>query len=362
MSQKKIMLTGGGTGGSVTPLLAIIHELRTKNYKLLWIGTRHGIEKKIIKKEGIKFKSVFSGKLRRYFSLQNFLDPFLIILGFLKALYIILKWKPNLVISAGGFVSVPIVWAAWLCRVPSLIHQQDSRAGLSNKLMAPFARAITVTFEKSLKDYGDKATWIGNETQCSMINSQCSINDIYKYFKFKKDLPVVFVIGGITGAFGINKIIWSTMPELNKFCQIIHITGNVETLQCNVSTNIAPLYYKTKIMDKNELSMAYAISDIVVSRAGMGTLTELSHLAKPSIIIPMPGTHQEDNAKIFKDKNAAIVLNQKELIKAPKILIENIKNLINNEKLKNKLSNNIKEVIKKGYNKKMIEIIEEILR
>jgi len=349
-SKKIIILTGGGTGGSVTPLLSLKKELKKNNYELLWIGTKGGIEKNMVEKEDIKFKTIFSGKLRRYFSWQNFFDPLLIILGFLQSIYIILKSKPNLVISAGGFVSVPIIWAAWLYRVPSLIHQQDVRAGLSNKLMAPFASAITVTFKKSLKDYGKRAEWIGNQTQCS-------INNIYKNFKSNKSMPIVFVIGGIAGALGINKIILSTIPALTKFCEIIHITG--ESKIKNKKLKIKN-YSQYILMDKNQLSNAYAIADIVVSRCGMGTLTELSHLAKPSILIPMPGTHQEDNAKIFKDNNAAIVLSQQELIKNPEILTQNIKKLIQNNKQKQKLINNIKKVIKKGYNQEMIKIIHSL--
>ena len=358
-NNKRIMLTGGGTSGSVTPLLSLKEEFEKNNYELLWVGTRNGIEQKMIDKEDIIFKGIFSGKLRRYFSWQNFLDPFFIFFGFLQALYIILKWKPNIVMSAGGFVSVPIIWAAWLCRVPSLIHQQDARAGLSNKLMAPFAHTITTTFEKSLKDYNQKAIWIGNETQCSIIKKQSSRKSIYEYFELKKDLPVIFIIGGMTGAMGINKIVWDILPDLNKFCQIIHITG--ESKIRNQKSKIKN-YIQYELMNKEQLAMAYAIADIVVSRCGMGTLTELSHLAKPSILIPMPGTHQEDNAQIFIDNKAAIILSQQELMQDSQLLTQNIKNLLNSAKIKNKLSKNIKEVIKQEYNQKIIKIIKEIFK
>ncbi|MBU4014724.1 glycosyltransferase, partial [Patescibacteria group bacterium] len=166
---KKILLTGGGTGGSVAPLLAIsdvgCRMSDVGKFKFTWIGTRNGVEKQMVQKENIKFISIASGKFRRYFSIKNFIDLFKIIFAFFQSLAILIKEKPALVMSAGSFVSVPVVWAAWLLRVPVLIHQQDVRHGLANKLMAPFANVITVTFEKSLADYGKKAVWTGNPAQ-----------------------------------------------------------------------------------------------------------------------------------------------------------------------------------------------------
>ena len=162
----KILLTGGGTGGSVAPLLAIAESLTMQDF--LWLGTKSGPERKMVEEAGIKFKAISGGKLRRYFSFKNLGDIFKIKLGFFQSLFIMLKWRPNLVMSAGSFISVPVVYAAWLLRVPALIHQQDVKAGLANKLMAPFSKVITVAFEKSLADYGKKAIWIGNPVRQSL--------------------------------------------------------------------------------------------------------------------------------------------------------------------------------------------------
>jgi UDP-N-acetylglucosamine--N-acetylmuramyl-(pentapeptide) pyrophosphoryl-undecaprenol N-acetylglucosamine transferase len=151
--KNKILLTGGGTGGSVTPLLALTDKLGKTNFEYLWIGTRKGIEKEMIRKEKINFKAISSTKLRRYFSPLNLLIPFQLVIGFIQSVFIIIKFRPQWIISAGGFVSVPVVWAGWLLGRKILIHQQDAKAGLANKLMAPFARVATVTFEKSLRDY-----------------------------------------------------------------------------------------------------------------------------------------------------------------------------------------------------------------
>ncbi|MBU4257365.1 undecaprenyldiphospho-muramoylpentapeptide beta-N-acetylglucosaminyltransferase [Patescibacteria group bacterium] len=358
----KILLTGGGTGGSVAPLLAVAEELRIKNYELritnfLWLGTKHGPEREMVEKEDIKFKAIANGKFRRYFSWRNFIDPFLIIFGFVYSFFIILKWRPDLVMSAGSFASVPAVWAAWLLRAPVLIHQQDARPGLANKLMAPFANVITVAFEKSLADYGKKAVWTGNPVrQFSIFNFQFSIKEIRKKFGLRDDMPTVLVIGGGTGAMAINELIGKALPELIKFCQIIHITGKDKITNYKLQITNYKLF---EFMNIEELIKVYTVADIVVSRCGMGVLTELSYLGKPAILIPMPDSHQEENAAIFAKKKAAIVLNQEEL--TPEKLADNIKKLLNDEMLRGKLSGNIKTIIKRGANERIAEIVKNIL-
>ncbi len=367
---KKILLTGGGTGGSVVPLLAVAEELckppsgfRATGW--LWLGTKKGFEKQMVENAGIKFKPIFSGKFRRYFSLRNFIDPFLIIFGFAQSFFIILKWRPDLVMSAGSFVSVPVVWAAWLLRIPVLIHQQDVRPGLANKLMAPFAKIITVTFEKSLADYGEKAVWTGNPVRSKKLKVTClrlpaqtgrQGSKKLEEFGFKNDLPVVLVIGGGTGAMAINKLIGQSLDKLTKFCQIIHITGKNKKTNTQHPTPNTQTY---EFLNARQMAEAYSASDIVVSRCGMGVLTELSYLSKPAILIPIPDSHQEENAKIFKEKNAAIVLDQKKL--TGEILIDNIKKLINDKELRDEISNNIGRVIKRGANERIIKIIRQLV-
>jgi len=361
---KKILLTGGGTGGSVAPLLAIIEEaepLRLQSNRrglasnaFLWLGTRNGLEREMVEKENIKFKAISGGKLRRYFSWRNFIDPFFILAGFLQAFFIILKWKPDLVMSAGSFVSVPVVWAAWLLSVPVLIHQQDARPGLANKLMARFASIITVTFEKSLADYGNKAVWTGNPIRLRLIENRKQKTE--NRFDLKNDLPVVMVIGGGTGALAINKLVEQSLDELTEFCQIIHITGKNKIL--DIGYQILN-YQQFEFLNSEQITEAYAVADIVVSRCGMGALTELSYLGKPAILIPIPDSHQEENAEIFKEKDAAIVLDQKEL--TAEKLVENIRKLLDDKVLRNKLSNNISQVIKRGANERIVKIIRQLI-
>jgi len=386
---KRILLTGGGTGGAVSPLLAIARELKKSpnplyqgGYSFLWIGTKKGPEKEMVAPElsseaselsSIRFKPIYSGKLRRYFSWRNFIDPFLILIGFFQSFFIILKWRPDIVISAGSFVSVPVVWAAWVLRAPVLIHQQDARPGLANKLMAPFAKVVTAAFEESLKHYGKKAVWTGNPVRRELADGGKKAplikGLVLRSFSeggvggLSDNLPTVLIIGGGTGATAINKLVWDDLNNLTKFCQVIHITGKKKNIQNSIRQLADQIqnsnYQSFKFLNADQVAEAYAAADTVVSRAGMGVLTELSYLGKPAILIPMPDSHQEDNAKIFKDKDAAIVLNQKEL--TPEALTENIKKLLDDEALRGKFSDNIKKVIKRGANKEIIKIIKSIL-
>jgi len=353
---KKILLAGGGTAGSVSPLLAITDDLKSQSndFKFLFVGTKNGIEKQIVKEAGISYRSIAAGKLRRYFSWQNFLDIFKIKIGFWQAFFIILKEKPDLVLSAGSFVAVPVVWAAWILRVPIIVHQQDVRPGLANKFMAPFAKTITVTFEKSLQDYGAKAIWTGNPIRFSISDFRFSKDESLKKFSLKKDLPVVFIVGGGTGAEGINKLVEDGLESLVTFCQIIHSTGKGKMINRRHEN-----YHPYEFLNVEEVASALSLADIIVSRAGLNFLTEISVMGKPAIIIPMPDSHQEDNAALLLEKNAAVVLNQK-ILTADEFVV-NIRELLKNEELKNTLSRNIKGLMKEGANAKIIELVLSVL-
>ncbi len=361
--KNRILLTGGGTGGSVMPLLAVVDELSasaktsarqgSKDFEYLWIGTRKGMEREIIRTENLRFKSIVSTKLRRYFSLRTLLAPLWLIVGFIQSFFIILKFRPQWIISAGGFVSVPVVWTGWLLGRKILIHQQDAQLGLANKLMAPFAKVITVAFEKSLSDYGKKAHWIGNPTRVGTGHCPVLTEQKQKSFNLKSSLPVVLILGGGTGAMFINQLVADSLEELIKFCQIIHVTGKGKQPN-NIPISIAN-YYQYDFLNFNQMAEAYQTSDVVVSRCGMSTLAELSYLGKPSILIYLPG-HQEYNARIFEEYSATIVLDQPVLEKT--FFINHLKNLLNDEKLQKLLSKNIKKVLKTGASQELAKIIK----
>jgi UDP-N-acetylglucosamine--N-acetylmuramyl-(pentapeptide) pyrophosphoryl-undecaprenol N-acetylglucosamine transferase len=352
----KILLTGGGTFGSVTPLLAIKEELEANgdNHEFLWVGTKNGPEKAFVGGQGIDYKGIYSGKLRRYFSLINITDIALIKLGFFESLSIIKKFKPDVIISAGSFVSFPVVLAGWIFKRPILIHQLDIRPGLANKLMAPFAKKITVGFKNSLNDYSDKkTTWTGNPIRSSLKVSMSS-DKIKEKFGLEKDLPILLVLGGGTGALQINKLIEDSLNELIKFCQIIHVTGRGKLNKDLKSEK----YHVYDFLDN--LPEAYKIADGVISRAGLGTLSELAVLGKPSLIIPMPGSHQEENADIYLEAGAILLADQRKLNKES--FVVKVKKIMYNKKLRVELGENMKKISKTGSNQEIVYIIKNIVK
>ncbi len=356
--KSKIILVGGGTGGSVSPLLAVAEELKKRGWEnFLFIGSSSGPEAGMAAKAGLPFKNISSGKLRRYFDLRNFLDIFKVKIGFWQSLFLLIKERPSIVLSAGSFVAVPVVWAAWFLRIPCLVHQMDIRPGLANLVMAPFAKFVTVTFEKSLSDYGSKAVWTGNPH--SMSQGQSTINsksDILKEFGLVEDLPVILVIGGGTGAQAINDLIKDNIKELSSFCQIVHSTGKGKGVDIKDEN-----YHGYEFLAQDSLFKVLSICDIVLTRAGIGTLTDISAFAKPAIIVPMPNSHQEDNAEYFAIKGAGLYLKQKEL--DGKKLIMSIKDILtDDEGMKERMSENITKIMKQDASVNVCDLVEKCLK
>ena len=351
---KKILLTGGGTGGSVSPLLAIAKELQKKSdeYEFFWVGTKGGVEQEMLSREEIEFHSIPSGKLRRYFDIRNLVDPFKIVAGFFSSLFIVLRRRPSVVVTAGSFVSVPVVWAAWLLGVPTLVHQQDVRPGLANKLMAPFATKVTVTFQRSLNDYGDKAVWTGNPAAENPERTSSA-----RLPEATQEEYTVLIVGGGTGSLALNQLIEQSRKELLKDCRLIHITGKNKQTEKELTPEERKRYYVHQFLDHPRMLEAIYISDVVVSRAGLGFLTEISHFARPSILIPIPDSHQEDNARLFKENDAALVLDQKQL--TPDQFAGKIKELLRDEKLRNRLAKNAEKMMRRDGTDNMVQIVTQ---
>ena len=315
----KIILTGGGTGGSVAPLLAIKNAIDKKaTAEFLFVGTQGGVEENMARSAGLPFCSILSGKLRRYFSWQNFVDILKIKIAFFQSLKIIRNFKPDIIISAGSFVSVPLIWAAVLGKTKILVHQQDVRPGLANKLMASFAGIITVVFKKSLGDYGKKARLAANPIRLDFFQKHDK-NKARAYFGLKMNMDTVLFLGGGMGAVALNDL--ATQMQ-NKNFQIL-LVGGKGKVEKNVTRD--GLIVK-EFLNSDELVLAYAAADLVVCRAGMGTLSEIAFLSKPAILIPMPNSHQEENTEEFARNNAALVFAQMNL--TPLILEEKISELL----------------------------------
>lgn len=349
----KIILTGGGTGGSVVPLLAVAEEMAKQRpgTKFLFIGTRRGDPEKLLaEKKNISYQGIFCGKLRRYFSFRNIIDLVFLILGFIQSIFIILEFKPQAILSAGGFVAVPLSIAAWFCRVPVFIHQQDIIPGLTNKIIAPLAKKITVSFEESLKDYSrNKVILTGNPVRSEILKG--SRQRAVEKFGLQKEWPVLLIIGGGTGALFINQIVFKIIPKLSEFCQIIHLTGRGKNKGAEIKNK---RYHQYEFLNQ-EMPDAFCVADLVVSRAGLGVLTELAALAKPAILIPIPDSHQEANAKYFLKNEAAVVLNQKILTEEE--LLKKIQDLLNSPKDLKKLGKNIFQLARLDAGGKISQII-----
>jgi UDP-N-acetylglucosamine--N-acetylmuramyl-(pentapeptide) pyrophosphoryl-undecaprenol N-acetylglucosamine transferase len=372
----KIILTGGGTLGSVIPILAVAQELKRQRpeTEFLWIGTKDGSEKSLVESYNIPFQAISSGKLRRYFSLKNFLDPFRVIVGFFQSIGIIRKFKPDLVLAAGGFVGVPVIWAAWLLGVKSIAHQQDIGPGLANKLVSPVVKKITVTFEES-KNYfpRSKTVLIGNPVRPEIFDGDRE--QARQFFHLEEGLPTILFLGGGTGSLTLNKIIIQSLKNILEFFQVIHVTGRGKGLEGIKSEVKSQAEFKKIVAEESsslinsryhsyefiieEMKDAYIVADLIISRAGLSTLSELAVLGKPTILIPLPG-HQEDNAAYFRRNNAAVVLSQKDLISED--LVGVIKTLINNKTELETLGRNIKKIMPPDAAEKMAKVILDVLK
>ncbi len=302
----KILFSGGGTLGPVTPLLALYENLKDQSeHEFLWVGTKNGPEKKLVDHEGIRFFILPESKLRRYFSLQTFTDIFLFLGAFFQSIVLLKKEKPDVCISAGGYVSVPIHWAAILLGIPTWIHQQDVVVGLANRLMSAGATLITLALEKTVSKFPkEKTQLLGNPVRPSIFLG--SREEAFRVFSLDPHLPVIFATGGGTGSEKINVLVAQLAFELSDQVQIIHLTGKErKTLEPTMPLS----HYHTYEFLDDTMALAYAAADIVISRGGFGTLSELSALSKAAIVIPKTG-HQEENIAFCASAGAVISCNE----------------------------------------------------
>lgn len=344
--------------GSVYPLLAIRDGLIEQKMcsEFLWVGTNDGVERELLAKEPMPYRGIKAGKWRRYFSWRNLFDWVNVVFGFFQALLIIIKFKPDLILTAGSFISVPVVLAGWVLRKKIIVHQQDLRVGFANRLMSPFACKITVAFDFSLKFFSaKKAVLIGNPARGQVIsgNKERAI----QFFNLEKDLPTLLVMGGSQGAEEINNLLFETIPQLILFCQIIHVTGRGNIVEWGNKKDYgeaAARYHPREYLEK-ELFDAYASADLVVCRAGISTLTELSAAGVASIVIPIPGSQQEDNADYFNAKNAIILLDQRKLNALE--FVSMVKRLFDESDSRKRLSDNMRAVMPGNAVERYVELI-----
>ena len=309
---KKIVLTGGGTAGHVTPNIALIPALKKEGYEIYYIGSHNGIEKKLIEEYGIPYYGISSGKLRRYFDVQNFTDPFRVVKGLFDAKRIMKELKPDVVFSKGGFVSVPVVMAAKKCHVPAIIHESDMTPGLANKLSIPSAYKVCCNFPETVAYLPEgKAVLTGSPIRRELFDGNRLNGLDFCHFSINK--PVLMVIGGSLGSVAINKAVRNLLPELLKKYQVIHLCGkgNMEPSLEHINGYVQFEYIK------KELSDLMDAADVVISRAGANAICELLALKKPAILIPLPAASSRGdqilNAQSFEKQGFSYLLKEEDM-------------------------------------------------
>ena len=351
---KRIILTGGGTAGHVTPNIALLPRLKELGYDIQYIGSYTGIEKELIEPFGIPYHGISSGKLRRYFSVQNFTDPFRVLKGFREAHKLIRQLKPDVIFSKGGFVSVPVVLAGKRCKVPVIIHESDMTPGLANKIAIPSAAKVCCNFPETLKSLPEgKAVLTGSPIRQELLSgNKIAAMDMCH---FTSDKPVILVIGGSRGAVAVNNAVREALPELLKDFQIIHLCGKGKM---DESLKDVEGYCQFEYI-KNELRNLFALADIVISRAGANAICELLALHKPNLLIPLSANASRGdqilNARSFERQGFSLVLEEEQLTK--ETLLAAVKNLYEN---RTTFINSMKNSGQQDSIGTIIKLIEEV--
>ena len=307
--KKKIVLTGGGTAGHVMPHIAWMDQFKQDNWEAFYIGS-NGVEKELIEKQGIPFFEFSVGKLRRYWSWQNFIDPFKVLLGLVQSLYFLIKIRPQVVLSKGGFVSLPVSVAAWCLRIPLIIHESDVTPGLANKLSKPFASQVLYSFAETAKYLPSSAIQL-----VPPVRKEVLLGNKAKGLDFlgwdSKGLPILLVMGGSLGAVRVNQAIQKHLDKLLLEFRIIHLTGKGKTISEDRDG------YKSFEFLHGDLPNVLAAADLVVARAGANSLFEFLALKKPMLLIPLEIGSRGDqvlNAQSFVAQGWAVMLRETEVV------------------------------------------------
>ena len=311
---KHIVLTGGGTAGHVTPNIALIPRLKELGYEISYIGSYDGIEKKLIEEMNIPYYGISSGKLRRYFDLKNFTDPFRVLKGFGEAKKLLKQLKPDVVFSKGGFVSVPVVMAGKRRHVPTIIHESDMTPGLANKISIPSATKVCCNFPETLEHLPkEKAVLTGSPIRQELLEGSRSA--ALEFCGLTDDKPVILIIGGSLGSVAVNNAVRSVLPELLKDFHVIHLCGKGKM---DDSLKSLKGYVQFEYI-QNQLKDLFALTDVVISRAGANAICELLALHKPNLLIPLSANASRGdqilNARSFERQGFSIVLEEEELNK-----------------------------------------------
>lgn len=345
--KKEIYIVAGGSGGHITPALAVASQF--KKEQILFICSRADLDKKIIADAGYEYQTIFSGKLRRYFSWQNFTDFFSFLWGFWQSFFFLLFKRPKVIFSKGGFVSLPVGLAAFLLQIPLILHESDAQMGLANRILAKVAKKVLTAMPS------EKYLHVGTPVRTEIVRAKTEEGEKFLNFKNPKK-PMILVIGGSQGALFINKKIAKISHKLEKIANLVIITG-AQKKDFKNSDSLRAYEYLSK-----EFGSVLKSADLVVSRAGANSIAEIAALKKPVILIPLPSAandHQDKNARFLADKNAAIYLPQAGLQEQK--LFKLIESLLADDNQRKKLSVGISGFFEPKAGKKIAREIREYL-
>lgn len=309
---KKIVMTGGGTAGHVTPNIALMPLLKEAGYEIHYIGSYTGIEKKLIEETGVTYYGISSGKLRRYHDWKNFTDPFRVIKGFSEANQLLKHIQPDVVFSKGGFVSVPVVMAAGRQGIRAIIHESDMTPGLANKLAIPFASKVCCNFPETLQYLpSDKAVLTGSPIRAELMSG--SKEKGLEFCGFTSEKPVMLIMGGSIGSKFINNAVWESLDALLEKFQIVHLVG-----KGNINTELENIPgYKQFTFISEQLTDVFAMTDLMISRAGANSICEILALKIPNVLIPLSAAASRGdqilNAASFEKQGFSTVLQEETL-------------------------------------------------
>jgi UDP-N-acetylglucosamine--N-acetylmuramyl-(pentapeptide) pyrophosphoryl-undecaprenol N-acetylglucosamine transferase len=346
----RVVLTGGGSGGHVYPLLAVAEQLQAKaaelkfKLELTYLGPKDPFSA-ALENRGIEMKLILGGKYRRYFSLLNILDVPKLVLGFFQALTKLYVLMPDVIFSKGGTGAFPVVLAGWFYRIPVAIHESDAQPGLTNLLSSYFAKRVFVSFDDAAKYFNPRITTrTGVPVRRELFVGRTTKELARETLGFETASPLMLVLGGSQGSKHINEFILENMLAIIAETQIFHQTGtaNYEDVQKLARAALIDASYKNRYqaieyLDDQNYALAMTAADIVISRSGSGSLFEIAAFGVPSILIPHEGGngHQSANAYEFSKNGAAVVIEEENLL--PGIFISQLKSLLKNEDLRKKM-------------------------
>jgi len=373
----RILLTGGGTCGHITPSIAVSKKIKSttkERVDFLFVGSVDKNAQQLLEAEGIKVKNVICGKFRRYLSFKNFIDIFKIPLGMIQAMWLVYWFMPDVVFSKGGFASFPGSFAGWFFRCPIIIHESDSVPGLANLVIGKMAKIVIVAFGKAGEYFKrEKVVLLGNPIREELLTGNADRCD--EKFNLQKDKPLVFITGGSLGASFINEAVLRILSELTKSANIIHQCGNksgndyknIEEIKKTAIDILGDDYekdgYHPVEFIGEEMKDVLARADLIITRGGASALAEIAAIGKPSIIIPIynsPGNHQQENAFTFKNAGAGIVIEQPNL--TPNLFLMEINKILENSELSKSMGENAKKLANPEAAQRIAEVVLEIGR